>query len=135
MILENRQNPATQAKKRWNSSRYTQINVAVDPAVAAAFKVACADVGVSMAGVLSQFMAEFSNTEIKRKPSLGYSTRRKRRAAAHTVAQQMEAIRAAEESQMDKIPENLHGSEGYEKTAEIVSSLEEAIEMWESIYY
>jgi hypothetical protein len=127
-------NSATQAKKRWNASHYTQIRVAVDPDVASAFKRACMASKVSLAGKLTQFMAEYSKTTIKRKTKPDYSTKRQRRAAMHSLIKEIEHIRDAEEQYRDNIPENLQGSVVFDTADECVSLLEEAIELLSSIY-
>ena len=134
MTLDNRQNAATQAKKRWNARHYTQVKAFADPKVAAAFKAACADSGVSMAGALTQFMAEYSNTAKKRSPKPDYSTRRKRRAAVRAFAGQLAQIKAAEEESQGNIPDNLSRSVNYEIADEIISQLDDAIDILSSIY-
>jgi len=134
MPNDNRPNPATEAKKRWNAKNYTQIKAHIDPEVASAFKTACAVSGVSMAAVLTQFMVKYSKTTKKHRPVPGYSTRRQRRAAVSCFAQQLEMIKSAEEQCRDNTPENLQGSVVYEKADEYVSQLEEVIELMEAIY-
>jgi hypothetical protein len=52
MSIDNKINAATQAKKRWNAAHYTAVKVSIAPDVATAFKNACTEVGVSMAGKL-----------------------------------------------------------------------------------
>jgi hypothetical protein len=130
----NTPNAATQAKKRWNAAHYTAIRVSVDPDVASAFKRACATAGVSMAGKLTQLMAEYSGAVMKRNPKPCYSTRRQRRAAVRSFAGQLEMIRDAEEQCRDNTPENLQGSIVYETADEYVSLLNDAIEAMEAIY-
>ena len=134
MSIDNKPNAATQAKKRWNAERYTGIKVSADPNVAAAFKAACAASGVSMNGKLAQFMAEYGNVDKKQKPKQDYSTRRQRRVAIKSFAQQIEMIRDAEELCRDNTPENLHGSIVYEQADEYATLLAEAVEILESIY-
>jgi hypothetical protein len=134
MMTYDKSNAATQAKKRWNASHYTQIKVSVDPDAAAAFKTACAATGISMAAVLTEFMMKYSDVAKKRKPAPDYSTRRIRRAAVSSIVRQTEQIMAAEERYRDNIPENLQGSVVFEKADECVSLLEEAIELLGSVY-
>jgi hypothetical protein len=134
MSIDNKINAATQAKKRWNAARYTAVKVSVAPDVAAAFKKACEAAGVSMAGKLTQFMAEFSNTATKRGHKADYSTRRRRRAAVRSFVGQIEQIRDAEEQCRDNTPENLQGSAVYEMADEYVALLDAAIEALEAIY-
>lgn len=121
-----------QAKTRWNANHYTQVKISVAPEVASAFKAACAASNVSIAGQLSQLMADYSGTAAKRKPE--YATKRQRRTAIKAIRQQMERIRDAEERCRDAIPENLQGSAVYDKADECVSLLDEAIELIGSIY-
>ena len=136
MNIDNKSNPATEAKQRWNEKHYTQIKAHISSEVASAFKAACAASGVSMAGVLTQFMLEYSGTSQKRRTASepDYSTRGKRRATMKYFAQQTEMIRAAEERCRDNIPENLQGSSVYETADEYVSRLEEAAELLSDIY-
>ena len=134
MSIDNGQNAATQAKKRWNAKHYTVIKISADPDVAAAFKAVYAESGVSMNGTLTQFMAEYSNAAVKRKSGPSYSTRRQRRAAIKSFARQVEMIRDAEEQCRDNTPENLQGSSVYANADEYASALSEALELLESIY-
>ena len=127
-------NSATQAKQRWNSKHYTQVKVSIDSEVASAFKVACALSGVSMAGKLSQFMSDYSNIAKKNGRSPDFATKRQRRAAVNSITQKLEKIKEAETSSRDRIPENLQGAEIFENADQCVSSLEEVIELLESIY-
>jgi hypothetical protein len=57
---------ANQAKTKWNSENYTQVKAYVAPEIASAFKAACAAAGVSMNSKLSQFMADYCNTQAKK---------------------------------------------------------------------
>jgi len=66
----------------------TQVKISVAPELASAFKAACTASYVSMAEILSGFMAEYTNTVIKRKPE--YTTRRQRRAAIQSMIRQLE---------------------------------------------
>jgi hypothetical protein len=109
-----------------------QVKVSVTPELASAFKAACAASNVSMASTLAQFMADFSNTAIKRKPQ--YTTRRQRRTAIKAMMRQLEHIKGAEERYMDAIPENLQGSVVFDNAEQSVSLLDEAIELLETIY-
>jgi len=111
------------------ASKYKQLKVSVDPAVASDFKRACANSGVSMASKLTELMSGFSKTASKRKPVPDYSTRRKRRAAVVVIIKQLELIRDAEQDYQDRIPENLQGSIVFERADELVSMLDEAIDL------
>jgi len=127
---------ANRAKARWNTTNCAQVKVSVDPEVAAAFKAACAAGGVSMAGVLSQFMSGYGAAAKVREPTIpgSLSTRRKRRKATVDVASRLEMIREAETASHENVPENLRGAEAYEATEDIISALDEAIELLGSIY-
>ena len=124
---------ATKSKQRWNSEHYTQVKVSIDPEVASAFKEACASSGVSMASKLSQYMSEYSNIAKKTGRSPEYATKRQRRAAYKLIAQQLKRLKAAEEHSRDCIPESFHGTEIYENADQCVSSLEDILELMESI--
>jgi hypothetical protein len=127
-------NAATQSKQRWNSKHYRQLKISVPPEAVLAFKAACTSSGVSMAGILSQYMSEYSKTAAKSGRPLVYATKRQRRAAVKSIVQELERIKAAEEHSRDSIPENLQGAEIFENADQCVSSLEEVIELLESIY-
>jgi len=113
-----------------------QVKVSVPVSVAAAFKEARALGNVSMAGKLTQFMVEFSDIKAhpKGKPQPDYTTRRNRRKATSAIITQLSLIKSFEEQYMENMPENLQGSDNYELANEIVSGLDEAIELLESIY-
>jgi hypothetical protein len=127
---------SNQAKTRWNSNHYAQVKIAVNPELASSFKAACAVTNVSMAGKLSEFMAEYSGMirQTKSKTSPDYSTRHKRRAAIKRILLELEQIRVEEERFIDNAPENLQSAPVYETVGEYVSVLDEAIEQLESIY-
>jgi len=120
---------ALQHNRQAASGDKKQLKVSVDPAIAAAFKNACAASNISMAAAISQFMADFSNMAAERKPSPDYSTRRRRRAAIQIFAKQLEQIKDCEEEYRDRIPENLQGSMVYDRAEELVSLLDEAIDL------
>ena len=106
----------------------TQVKVSVEPEIAAAFKNACIASNVSMAAVLTQFMLDYSKGSIKSKAAPDYSTRRKRRAIAIRILNDLEQMKAAEESLLENAPENLQGAPIYETAEEYIEALEEAIE-------
>jgi RPA family protein len=109
---------------------YRQIKISTTPDIAAAFKEICAIKKISMASVLSQFMADYSKTAIiTGKTSSDYGTKRLRRASVKTIVQQLERIKTAEEQHRDNIPENLQNSVVYENAEQSVSWLEESIEI------
>jgi len=109
------------------------VKVSIEKDVALAFKDACATSNISMAGKLSQFMAEYSNIVMRKKPITDYKTRRQRRTAIKKIIVQLEEIKSFEERYRDNIPENLQGSINYETTEEYISMMEEAIELLSTI--
>ena len=111
-----------------------QVKISVAPELAAAFKAACAASDTSMAGSLSAFMAEYSNTAARRKSSRDYTTRRLRRTSIRAIIEQLEQIKAREEQYRDNIPENLQCSVVFDDADQSVSSLDEAIEILGSVY-
>jgi len=127
---------ANRAKTKWNAEHYTQIKVSVDPVIAAAFKTACEKAGRSMAGVLSQLMAEYSTAAKESRPAAvdTVSTRRKRRNSVNSLILQMEQIRDAEVNYQSNIPDNLRGSSRFEAAEQSISVLDEVIELLGEIY-
>lgn len=130
---------SNRAKTKWNALHYTQIKVAVDPQIAAAFKAACRSADISMASVLSQFMAEYSAVTLKsrpEKPAAAHlvSTKQKRRKLVNAIIRQMEQIRDAQEQARDNIPDNLQAGNAYEAADESISVMDEVIELLETIY-
>ena len=112
-----------------------QVKALVDAETADAFKSACAEAGVSMAGELSRFMSEYSKTAKKPKlPEYNVSTRRNRRNRVSAIIMQMERIRDAEQSYYENFPENLRTSAPYESSEESISVMEEVIGLLEAIY-
>jgi len=127
---------ANRAKTTWNAAHYKQLKFSVSPEIAAAFKATCKNAGVSMAGEISQFMAEYSAVTVTRKaePVEVLSTRRMRRKVVTEMALQMECVLEAEMRSHERVPENLRGSSAYEDDDERISSMEEAAELLRSIY-
>ena len=125
---------STQSKQRYNAGHYTQVKISVPPALADAFKSSCASSGVSMAGKLSQFMADFTGTDTAGKPPPIYTTKRQRRFAVKGIVKQLELIKAAQERSRDNFPENLQSSEAFDTAEQCVDLLEDAIEILASIY-
>ena len=126
---------SNESKQRWNAEHYTQIKVCIMPETADAFKAACAAAGVSMASVLSKFMADYSQTPIKSKTSNDiFATRRKRRGVIKDIISQMEQLALAEERYRDNIPENLQNSKTYDAADQSVSVLYEIIDLLGEIY-
>ena len=130
-----------EARTKWNAENYTQVKFYAEPKLAADFKTACAAVGVSMAAVLSQFMADYCNelpTQKQKQPPIttepDYSTRGKRRTALRSMVAQIAALKDAEEGYRDRIPENLQGSARYEAADNDVSLMETALESLSEAY-
>jgi hypothetical protein len=73
-------------------TKFSRVKVSVDLDMALAFKKACAAPNVSMAAVLTQFIAGYSKglTMVKVKPD--YSTRHRRRVAIMRFVKQMEGV-------------------------------------------
>jgi len=121
------------ARTQWNAKQYTQVKVYVRPDVAARFKAACAARGVSLAAVISRAMIDYCGEKPVKKlkasvPAPDYSTRGKRRTALRYYAEQVEAIRDAEETYRDNIPETLQGGQRYDDADQTVQALDEAID-------
>ena len=115
---------------------YTQVKISVPPVLASAFKEACSRSKVSIASVLSGFMADYCQSNASQKPSPDpcYATRRQRRAAVKRLANQLTMIMAAEERYMGNIPSNLQGSVVFENAEQSVSLMEEALDVLASVY-
>lgn len=123
---------ASSAGAKGARKAYAQVKVSIDPEVSSAFRTACSKSNVSMAEVLSPFMAKFSKTTLSRKAE--NATRRQRRASVGAIIRQLEQIKGAEERYRDAIPVNLSGSAVYETADASVSLLEEAIDILGSVY-
>ena len=90
---------------------YTQVKVSVDSEIASAFKNTCAASKVSMASMLSQYMANYSNiTKLRLKPQPDYSTRRRRRTVIGNIVKQLYQVLDSEQDYCGRIPENLQMS-------------------------
>ena len=111
-----------------------QVKISVSTELADAFKAACAASNVSMTEKFSAFMAEYADAAIPDKPLPDYTTRRRRRSAIKAVMKQLEQIKSHEEHYRDSIPENLQGSIVFDNAEQSVSSLDEAIELLNSVY-
>lgn len=127
---------ANRAKTKWNADNYRQVKVSVDPALAGAFRLACDANGVSMASVLSAYMAEYSKTVVDEPRLLDadLSTRRKRRQSLETLVHWLEQIRDEQEHAKENIPENLRGAAAYEAAEESVALMDEAVEILGRVY-
>ena len=134
-------NIASKAKARWNAANYAQVKVSVRPDIADAFKAACAAAGISMAGELSRFMAEYAvmttpakTVSMKTKETDSVSTMKKRRNTVRAVKALLEQVKDAEEQFIGNAPENLQNAPIYEKAGEYVEVLENIIEQLGDIY-
>ena len=116
-----------------SNSRYKQLKISIDPTIASRFKMSCATANTSMAAVLSQFIVEYTNTTVSRKASPDYTTRKRRRKAIQAIVKQLEQIRVCEEDYRDRIPENLQGSMVYDRADELVSVLNEVIDLLDPV--
>ena len=118
------------------TKKYRQLNLSLDPKIVEVFNAACNEVGVSMASVLSQYMAQYSSMTVSKDPDTAapLSTRRKRRKILDNIIGQLEALLNAEEQAQSNIPENLVGSSNYEAYNEIIEQLDEAIGLLETVY-
>ena len=130
---------ATRAKAKWNSANYNQVKISINPVLASSFRAACAAAGVSIASVLSQFMAEYSATKAmqhadKKTSEVSLSTKKKRSITVRKLTYQLEQIREAEEQSMENIPENLRSAGPFEEAEERIRLMEEAIEILECLY-
>jgi len=138
--------PSSKSKQRWNATHYRQLKISVNPDTATLFKAACAANNVSMAGVLSKFMDEYSHTEnmAERQPKIEIcsrdksfntlETRRKRRNAVNNIRLQMQQLVIAEERYLDAVPENLHGSKWYDDAEHSIELIQEILELLSEIY-
>jgi uncharacterized protein YhbP (UPF0306 family) len=132
---------ASKATAKWNSANYVQVKVSVRPAIAEAFKAACVATGVSMAGELSRFMAEYAavtaTNKVARKKAAEVdpvSTMKKRRETVRTVKDLLGLVKDAEETFIENAPENLQSAPIYETAEEYVSVLDNVIEQLGEIY-
>ena len=118
-----------ESKKRWNASNYKQVNVAVRPELADAFRVACEQVGTPMREVLINYMTDYAAMPVppKKKREKGYVDRGSRRKAVANIVKQLGLIRNAEERYMLKIPENLTSSDKYVSAEQTIEFLDEAV--------
>jgi hypothetical protein len=107
MVMEVSETHKT-AKERFNSAHYTQVKVSVKPDIAADFKSACNAAELSMASVLSDFMADYAQRPRKTKPAPNpFATRKLRRHMLGKITQQLEQLLAAEARQHPGEPAKL----------------------------
>ena len=113
---------ALNSKQRW-AARHTQIKITVRPEIADEFKSRCLAEGVSITDKLKSYMAPAAKL-----PSGPYSSRQKRRKAVALLIRECEAIMAAEQMYIDRMPENLENSPMHEAAEQAVDALGEALE-------
>jgi len=118
-----------ESQKRWNSANYKQINIAVRPELADAFRAACEQNRTSMREAFTSLMAEYcaKPPAPKKQNNEGYADRGRRRKATAAVIGQLEKIRDAEDEYKQNIPANLQSSSRYESAEQAVDALDEAI--------
>jgi hypothetical protein len=112
---------------------YTQVKISVDSQIAAAFKSSCSTSGVSMASVLSQYMATYSAASAKNASALSLSTKRQRRAAIAKVILHLQNILHSEEAYRDRIPDNLQSSSVFDAAEHWVDILENVVDSLTSL--
>ena len=127
---------ANRAKTMWVAANLKQVKVAVKPETASAFKRTCEKSGVSMAGVLSRFMAEYSELGAKSKPASAdeASTKKKRRQLVNRATHLVWLARNGEERARDNTPDNLHGTSRYASSEESVAKMDDIINRLCSVY-
>ena len=125
-----------EAKKRWNTANYKQLNISVRPELAESFRLACEQTGFPMREILITFMAGYSKTPItpNKKHEANYTDRRSRRKAIKNIINRLEKILDAEEQYMMNIPENLSTSSRYESAEQAVEIMGEIIERLHDVY-
>jgi len=114
-------------------TEYKQLKITVEAKLAERFKSACITSKESMAGVLTEHMAKYSKSTLGKKRTPSLSTKRQRRAAIEKVAKKLEEIKDCEEKYKERIPENLQRSAVYEASEQWIETLNEAIEMLETL--
>lgn len=126
---------SNQAKLRWNADHYSQIKISVPIDLATAFKAKCLADGLSITGVLSRFMRDFTDAPIPVMPASDpFSTKPLRRKALATLSSQLSDILAAEQRYLDNIPANLQSSHFYDSADHAVSALEDALISLDAAY-
>ena len=115
------------------TAEYKQVKITVEAKLAETFKLACMKSNDSMAGVLAQHMAKYSETNQEKKTKSPLSTKRQRRAAISKIVEKLEQIKEREEDYKEHIPENLQTSSVYEAAEQWIEILDEAIELPDSL--
>ena len=111
-----------------------QLKISVEPAVADAFKAACAASGVSMASELTRFMRGHTGVPATAKAHDRTSTRGRRRKTVREAVSLLNAVAEAEEAYLDAIPESFSGGSAHDAAQAAVEALEEAISILEGAF-
>lgn len=125
-------------RRKWNAANYKQLNVALPPDLAEAFKVACEANGEPVRHVLIGLIEEYTQKPPNALKTPGnapndyFSTRGRRKKAAQEMLRRLETLRDAEDAYMDSIPESMYNRR--ESAENAVASLEEAIATLEDLY-
>jgi len=122
-------------RKEWNAANYKQINVALPPDLADAFKAVCKAHGEAARQVMVRLISEYVNKPLP--PVSGaaapdYSTLKARRTATQEVLNKLEELREAAEQYRDGIPENMYNR--LENAENVVTAYDEAIAAMEDMY-
>lgn len=122
-------NKRYESQKQWNSQNYVQLNIAVRPELAVAFRSACEQAQTPMREALITFMSKYCETPPVHKEQKGvnYAVRSNRRKATAAIVGELEKIRDAEEKYMQNMPINLQNSSRYEAAEQTVEALDESI--------
>jgi len=127
--------PSTKAKQKWNNEHYAPISIRVDKRLAAGFKSKCMENGLSVAGVLTEFMEEYCETKVRRHPMKQSSDNRgKRRREIERITAAVEDVLERETVYLNNIPENLQNSVRYETAEDCAGYLEAALEYLREAY-
>ena len=119
-----------ESQKRWNSAKYKQMNLKINPGLTEAFRIACEQNGNSMRKVLVEYMSMYATVlPVLKKPDKGYDERGHRRKSVRVIVGQLMEIREAEESYKENMPENLKNSSRYIDAKQTVEVLDKAIEL------
>jgi len=118
-----------ESHKRWNAANYKQINIAVRPELADAFKAACIQNKTPMREALIALITQYcmAPPAMREQKDKSYITRSSRRKATAAIITQLERIRDAEEDYKLKIPANLQNSSRYESAEQAIQLLDDAI--------
>ena len=114
-------------------TEYKQLKITVESKLAERFKSVCIASNNSMAGVLAEYMAKYSQSTVGKKRTPSLSTKRQRREAIEKVVKKLEEIKDCEEEYKERIPENLQSSAVYEASEQWIETLNEAIEVLETL--